>query len=565
MFPEGANTAPSLYSCLKEVFMVKNPILRGFHPDPSLIRVGGDYYLATSTFEWAPGVRIYHSKDLAHWDYLTAPLDTYSKMDLRGVKASDGIWAPCLSHDVEYFYLIYTVVHDAREFPVMDTPNYLIRAKEITGPWSDPVYLNSSGFDPSLFHDTDGRKWLLNMEWDYRKVLSGGNPFTGILLQEYDPEKKQLTGEAKKIFTGSSIGSTEGPHLYRHDGYYYLMCAEGGTGWFHAVTLARSKALTGPYELSPEHPVLTSWEGSREPEETEKALAEKDLGKSYLKKAGHGSLVESKDGRWFLAHLCGRNLPGMLYCPLGRETAIQEVVWEDGWLKLKEGGHFPKETFRAVSDPETEKRCDPLKKEYHFRDESFLEDFQTLRSFFRDTGMTIREREGYLRIYGRESIFSRYEQALLARRQTELSFEAAVRFEFFPTSFQHGAGLIYRYDERNQYYAYVTLGETGPELCLMTVINGQTKIEVSVPVKGLPGEMLPAYELSLSVKEDEVRFFWLDETGEKQKLGPLLHAFVLSDDFADGFTGAFTGVAVQDMKDRRNYADVAWFRYEEQA
>ena len=179
--------------------------------------------------------------------------------------------------------------------------------------------------------------------------------------------------------------------------------------------------------------------------------------------------------------------------------------------------------------------------------------------------MTIREREGYLRIYGRESIFSRYEQALLARRQTELSFEAAVRFEFFPTSFQHGAGLIYRYDERNQYYAYVTLGETGPELCLMTVINGQTKIEASVPVKGLPGEMLPAYELSLSVKEDEVRFFWLDETGEKQKLGPLLHAFVLSDDFADGFTGAFTGVAVQDMKDRRNYADVAWFRYEEQA
>ena len=133
--------------------MVKNPILRGFHPDPSLIRVGDDYYLATSTFEWAPGVRIYHSKDLAHWDYLTAPLDTYSKMDLRGVKASDGIWAPCLSHDGEYFYLIYTVVHDAREFPVMDTPNYLIRAKEITGPLSDPVYLNSSGFDPSLFHD----------------------------------------------------------------------------------------------------------------------------------------------------------------------------------------------------------------------------------------------------------------------------------------------------------------------------------------------------------------------------------------------------------------------------
>lgn len=115
------------------------------------------------------------------------------------------------------------------------------------------------------------------------------------------------------------------------------MCAEGGTGWFHAVTLARSRELTGPYEICPHNPVLTSWEGGRDQEEVEKALAKKDLGTSFLKKAGHASLVEGPDNRWFLAHLCGRNLPGMLYCPLGRETAIQEVVWEKGWLKLKDG------------------------------------------------------------------------------------------------------------------------------------------------------------------------------------------------------------------------------------
>lgn len=149
----------------------------------------------------------------------------------------------------------------------------------------------------------------------------------------------------------------------------------------------------------------------------------------------------------------------MLYCPLGRETAIQEVVWEKGWLKLKDGGSAPKDSFRAIGDSDAEEKREPLKKGYHFQDESFLEDFQTLRVFYRDLGMTIHEREGYLRIYGRDSIFSRYEQALLARRQMELSFEAAVRFEFAPTSFQHGAGLSYRYDERNQYYAYVTLGD----------------------------------------------------------------------------------------------------------
>ncbi|MFQ9394848.1 MAG: hypothetical protein ACLR2E_13400 [Lachnospiraceae bacterium] len=192
-----------------------------------------------------------------------------------------------------------------------------------------------------------------------------------------------------------------------------------------------------------------------------------------------------------MAHLCGRNLPGMLYCPLGRETAIQEVVWEKGWLKLKDGGSAPKDSFRAIGDSDAEEKREPLKKGYHFQDESFLEDFQTLRVFYRDLGMTIHEREGYLRIYGRDSIFSRYEQALLARRQMELSFEAAVRFEFAPTSFQHGAGLSYRYDERNQYYAYVTLGDKGVELNLLSVIAGKTELLASEPVKGPGGRRTP--------------------------------------------------------------------------
>ena len=188
------------------------------------------------------------------------------------------------------------------------------------------------------------------MEWDYRKILSGEILFTDILLQEYDPEKKALVGEAKKIFTGSPIGGTEGPHLYRHNGYYYLMCAKGGTGWFHAVTLARSRELTGPYEICPHNPVLTSWEGSRDPKEIEKALAKKDLGTSFLKKAGHASLVEGPDNRWFLAHLCGRNLRGNALLPpgtgdcdpgsgLGKRLAETE----------KDGGSAPG-TLRAIGD-----------------------------------------------------------------------------------------------------------------------------------------------------------------------------------------------------------------------
>ena len=307
--------------------LVENPILRGFHPDPSPVLARGVYYLAVSTFEWFPGVRIYRSQDLVHWTYTCAPLDSEDKMVLEGTMASDGVWAPHLSFDGERFYLLYTVVHGARRHPVMDVDNFLISAPDITGPWSKPVYLNSSGFDPSLFHGEDGRKWVLNMEWDWRKVCWGEHPFTGILLQEYSPEKKRLIGEPKKIFPGSPIGSTEGPSLFQRDGYYYLCTAEGGTGFFHAATVARSRNLTGPYELHPDNPVLTSWDGGWE--DTAGELAHRGTGPERLKKAGHATFLEAKDGSWYLAHLCARELGDTRCCPLGREAALERVVWRD--------------------------------------------------------------------------------------------------------------------------------------------------------------------------------------------------------------------------------------------
>lgn len=550
--------------------IIQNPILRGFHPDPSLLRVGDDYYIAVSTFEWCPGVRIYHSKDLIHWDYFCSPLDTFSKMDLRGIHASDGVWAPCLSYDGEFFYLIYTVTHGAREFPPMDTPNYLIRSKDLKGAWSETVYLNSSGFDPSLFHDTDGKKYLVNMEWDYRKT-ENGNPFAGILLQEYDPEQRRLIGEPVRIFAGTEIGSTEGPHLYRHEGYYYLFCAEGGTGWFHAETVARSRKIEGPYEVHPANPLISSWDGIRNPEKARKELEERGLRFSGIQKAGHASLIETSDGRWYIAHLCARPIPGMQSCPMGRETALQEVIWQDGWPVLKAGGNFPQSEVEvllqeegnspfvsAFAETEKEELFVPAesKIEYDFCNERFLDDFQTLRIPFEETGMTIIERPGYLRIYGKESIFSRYEQALLARRQTELCFRAGTCFEFHPVSYQHSAGLIYRYDEKNQYYAFVTYDEEiqGTAICLAAVCRGRMQMLFRAPVNGTQ------FELELSVLNEKAQFFY-KENGSFRKLGPEVSVEYLSDDYADGFTGSFVGMCVQDLRSREVYADFERFWY----
>ena len=205
---------------------IHNPVLRGFNPDPSMLRVGEDYYIATSTFEWFPGVQIHHSLDLVNWRLLTRPLDRVSQLNMAGHHASCGIWAPNLTWDSGTFYLVYTDVK-TNDVGIKDTHNYVVTAPDIEGPWSEPTYLHSHGFDPSLYHE-DERHWVLCMETDYRK---GRSRFAGILIQEYIPDEHRLVGPVTKIFRGTNLGLTEGPNLYKKDDWYYLLVAEGGTSY----------------------------------------------------------------------------------------------------------------------------------------------------------------------------------------------------------------------------------------------------------------------------------------------------------------------------------------------
>jgi xylan 1,4-beta-xylosidase len=308
--------------------MIRNPILPGFNPDPSICRAGEDYYIATSTFEWYPGVQIHHSRDLANWRLVRRALDRASLLYMRGEPDSCGVWAPCLSHADGRFWLVYT---DVKRFEgsFKDAHNYITTAAAIEGPWSDPFYVNSSGFDPSLFHDDDGRKWFVNMIWDHRAGARADlrDPaFAGILLQQWDVGSGKLIGAAKTIFAGSPHGLVEGPHLFKRNGWYYLTTAEGGTGYDHAVTMARSRRIDGPYELHPKVHLLTS----------------KDAPDTALQRAGHGQIVETPDGQVYHTHLCSRPLKGLKRSPLGRETAMQKCVWRDeGWLYLVESGQVP--------------------------------------------------------------------------------------------------------------------------------------------------------------------------------------------------------------------------------
>ena len=293
---------------------------------------------------------------------------------MAGEDFSDGVWAPCLSWCDGMFYLIFTDVKSSHKNPFKDTHNYLTCAPDIKGPWSSPIYLNSSGFDPSLFHDDDGRKWLVNMEWDFRK--QGRDQFSGILLQEYDPKEQRLTGESEKIFRGTDLSITEGPHIYKKDGWYYLVTAEGGTGYSHAVSVARSRKIEGPYEVHPSNPLLTSWEGTGAWPQTKEEYME-CIGSSYIKKSGHGSWCQARDGRWYLVHLGSRPVGPEKRCILGRETSIQEIVWkEDDWCYLAHGGNKPADYIEVPADIEDRREPD---KKYRFNNYDFLEDFQSLR------------------------------------------------------------------------------------------------------------------------------------------------------------------------------------------
>ncbi|MGC3994145.1 MAG: family 43 glycosylhydrolase [Propionicimonas sp.] len=303
---------------------VANPILPGCHPDPSICRVGDDYYLVTSTFEYFPGLPVFHSTDLAHWEPIGHVVDRAGQLDYAGIASSGGLYAPTIRHHDGRFWVVCTLVdqQDASR-----GGNFLMTATAPAGPWSDPVWLDADGIDPSLFFDDDGRAWLHGTrlarepEWHDQ---------TEVWIRELDLTTLTLVGPEHVVWTGAMRGVVwaEGPHLYKVDGTYYLLAAEGGTEFHHSVGVARSASVTGPYEGNRSNPVLTHRHLGR------------DAG---VVGAGHADLVQAADGSWWAVLLAMRTYGGYHY-PLGRETFLVPVVWEDGWPVFAPGvGRIPDE------------------------------------------------------------------------------------------------------------------------------------------------------------------------------------------------------------------------------
>ncbi|MBL8360984.1 MAG: glycoside hydrolase family 43 protein [Rubrivivax sp.] len=532
--------------------MIVNPILPGFNPDPSICRVGDVYYIATSTFEWYPGVQIHRSTDLVNWTLVARPLTRASQLDMRGNPDSCGIWAPCLSWADGLFWLVYTDVK-RYEGNFKDTHNYIVTAPAIDGPWSDPVHVNSSGFDPSLFHDDDGRTWFVNMVWNPLTASVGGKPrapaFDGILLQQWDAAQRRLVGPVRNIFKGTSLGLVEGPHLHKRGGWYYLTTAEGGTAYDHAVTMARSRHIEGPYELHPQRHPITS----------------KDHPEAPLQRAGHGQIVETPDGLTYHTHLCSRPLPGTRRSPLGRETAIQRCEWrDDGWLYLAGGGVVP---HVEVPSPDPASRREPRGERHHrFADSRELPmDFQWLRTPDPERLFTLTP--GGLRLHGRESIGSWFEQSLVARRQEDFVFRAETTLaRFEPSTYQQSAGLVLYYNRFKFHFLSVSRDERlGRVLTILSCPadwpDGRLEFPLAEPIP-LPGD--GPLRLAIEVDHAQARF-WCDAGSGPMPVGGVLDASLVSDEAGRGahgsFTGAFVGMLAFDTSGGGCPADFTEFRY----
>jgi len=537
--------------------MIKNPILTGFNPDPCICRKGDDFYIAVSSFEWLPGIPIYHSKDLKHWELYTHVLTLNSQVELRKLPSAKGVWAPCLTYceEEDSFYVIYGVMNsmNARYF---DVDNYLIKAKDIRGPWTEPVYLHSAGFDASILHDDDGRKYIVSLEWETRE----GYEKPGVIcVAEYDAKNKCLKEYPKRVYNGGTDrGCIEAPHLTKRGEYYYLMCAEGGTGYNHCVTMARSKSPYGPFEKDPMNPILTSSpNNSNERADWDHLKPRYYNPESVLQKSGHGSYVNLDEKTAYLVHLCARPFVPELRCTLGRESAIQKMIWtDDGWLRMADGTNLAKIETEEACLPVFDAEILPDRDDF---DETVLrKDYYSPRIFPNEfTDCTCRE--GFIRLRGQESLSSLNRVSLLCRKLPSVEVEASVCLDFNPEIYQHSAGLVLYYDNMNyialrKYYSD-TLKQ--PVVAIISLENGEKKEHLDTRT-AVDCRML-RFELIVSGRESY--FKWGYEGEDTKPIGPVFATDKLSDEYCKygEFTGTMVGIFAVDSMFHKKEADFDYF------
>jgi xylan 1,4-beta-xylosidase len=494
--------------------------------------VRDDYYLVTSTFEYFPGLPVFHSRDLVCWHQIGHVLDRPSQLDLDEIRPSGGLYAPTIRHHNGTFYVINTLVDGKRR-----SGNFIVTATQPQGPWSEPYWLeDTNGFDPSLFFDDDGSVWFMANRLNERGFYTG---HTEIYLREIDIRSMKFVGEEFVLWDGAVKGAVwaEAPHIYKVNGYYYLLIAEGGTAHHHAVTISRSRNITGPYDGNRGNPILTH----------------RHLGLDYpIIGTGHADFVETQTSEWWAVLLAMRPYGGYFY-NLGRETFLAPVRWEDGWPIVSPGTGRIEFSYPVPNLPETTWPHTPARDDFDSPSLAFHWNF--LRTP-RDKFYSLSERPSHLRLRLRPQYLS--EQAnpsFVGRRQQHIHFQAQCAIEFTPQHEYECAGLVL-VQNNDFHFRFVITKAKVPVLRLIKRASGKEEILAERPVQ--------AVKLFLKVEahEQAYSFYFASQPDEWKTLAEEVDGCILSTPVAGGFVGAYIAMyASSNGGVSTNNADFDWFEY----
>lgn len=498
-----------------------NPILPGFYPDPSICRVGDDFYLVTSSFEYFPGVPIFHSRDLINWNQIGHCLTRASQLPLEGCWASGGIWAPTLRYHNGSFYMITTNTTGGGHF--------FVTAPDPAGDWTEPIWVDGKGFDASLFFDDDGKAYF---QW-YVYPL-------GIHQTEIDIYTGKHLTEPKIIWSGTGARSPEGPHLYKINAKYYLMTAEGGTEDGHMISIARSENVWGPWEPCPRNPILTH-----------RSL---DL---PIQTTGHGDLVQASDGNWWMVCLGTRPVGYPRYHMLGRETFLAPVTWKDDWPLAGNNGMIALEMDAPTPSPFMRGKG---VRELYLRDDFDSSSYGLDWNWLRNPDLnnySLTQRDSWLRLLGTKSTLEQETSpTFLGRRQCHTKCHVTVRLDFTPQTENEEAGLVALGDLRHHYE--IGIGLKGGERNVFVRRKIGT-LQAIVAQKSIPNGII---RLRLTADETWYTFsFATDDEWIELARGEV--RYLCSESGAAMFTGTYFGMyATGNGISCQTPADFDWFNYE---
>lgn len=521
-----------------------NPVLTGFYPDPSVLRVDDNYYLINSTFSYFPGLPVFHSKDLKNWKQIGNVISRPSQMNFMGHRMTRGLFAPAIEYHNGTYYVTCTLIDTGG--------NFVVTAKDPAGPWSDPVYLPEvKGIDPSLYFDDDGKSYILyNSDAPDNKPLYSGH--RTIKMYEFDAEQKKVVGEPKILVNGGVDLSKkpvwiEAPHIWKKDGWYYLYAAEGGTSVNHSEVVLRSQSVWGPYTPYEHNPILT----------------QRDLPadrKDPITSAGHAQFVEGPDGKMYAIFLAVRPYEGNFY-NTGRETFIVPVEWKDGWPvanpEHKEIQYYYKANFKEVKQPDARPQSGNFGYKITFEKELdptllFMRTVDSSSFSLGKNGLTLKLKP--------ETVMDLKNPSFVGKRQQHIFCTAETAIRFTPKSSDEKAGLIIFQDENHFYYMTQSVDQGKP---VIQLYSGNKEGSMTLMTQKPLDQNAKQLYLKIDARGAHYDFYYALKPNKWSLLQKDVDGKFLSTQAAGSFIGCLFGMyATSSGKETTNSASFEYLRYE---